>query len=239
MRRVLITGGSRGIGAAIARALAPDDFELVLGYRSGREQAEAVADEIRGSGGHASLLGFDVSDREATRRTLEEDVQANGAYWGLVVNAGVTDDGPLASMREEAWDRVLRTNLDGFYNVVQPLVMPLVRLRDGGRIVTMSSYAGVRGNRGQVNYAASKAGLIGATRSLALELAKRSITVNAVAPGFIETDMVSGLPEEVVQQAPLARMGRPEEVGALVRYLFSAEAGYMTGQVVSIDGGLS
>ena len=239
MRRVLITGGSRGIGAAIARALAPDDFELVLGYRSGREQAEAVADEIRGLGGHASLLGFDVSDREATRRTLEEDVQANGAYWGLVVNAGVTDDGPLASMREEAWDRVLRTNLDGFYNVVQPLVMPLVRLRDGGRIVTMSSYAGVRGNRGQVNYAASKAGLIGATRSLALELAKRSITVNAVAPGFIETDMVSGLPEEVVQQAPLARMGRPEEVGALVRYLFSAEAGYMTGQVVSIDGGLS
>jgi len=238
-RRVLVTGASRGIGRAIAVELAASGFRVGVNYRTNEEAARAVCDQIESAGGKADLLPFDVSERAATRASLEADIEKNGAYWGVVVNAGVTADGPLASMKPEDWDRVLTTNLDGFYNVVQPALMPLVRLRDGGRIVTISSYSGVHGNRGQANYSASKAGLIGATRSLALEVAKRGITVNSVAPGFIATDMVASLPvEEVVEQVPLRRMGQPEEVAALVGFLFSERAGYITGQVLSVDGGL-
>ena len=239
-RQVLVTGASRGIGRAVALELAGRGFRVQLNYRKGRDAAEAVQAEIRAAGGEADLLGFDVSDREAAQRALGAALEERGPFWGLVLNAGVTADGPFGGMSAEAWDTVLRTNLDGFYNVVQPLVMPMVRLRDGGRIVAMSSVAGVGGNRGQVNYSASKAGLSGATKALAKELAKRNVTVNCVAPGFIETDMIEGLPaEEIVRDVPLRRLGRPEEVAALVGFLFSEHAGYMTGQVLSIDGGLT
>lgn len=239
-RRTLITGASRGIGRAVAIELAGAGFEVVLNYRSDDAAAEAALDEIRRFDGRAELLRFDVADRGAARAALAAELEANGAFWGVVHSAGVTADAPLASMKDEQWDRVIEINLTGFFNVVQPLVMPMVRLRDGGRIVAISSAAGLLGNRGQTNYAASKAGLIGATRSLALELAKRRIAVNSVAPGYIATDMTAGLDEEVVAGlVPMKRLGRPEEVAGLVGWLFSERAEYVTGQVVSIDGGMA
>jgi len=240
MKRVLVTGASRGIGRAIALRLARDGFAVALNYVRGQAEAEAVQAEIRGFDGRAELLAFDVGDRAAARAALEGDLERNGAFWGLVLNAGVTADGPLASMPEQDWDRVVRTNLDGFFNVIQPLVMPMVRLRDGGRIVTLASIAGLTGNRGQTNYAATKAGLAAATKSLALEVGKRGITANSVAPGFIATDMVAGLPlEEIKESVPMQRLGTAEEVAALVGFLFSAGAGYITGQVLSVNGGMA
>ena len=239
MRRVLVTGGSRGIGRAAALALARDGFDVVVNFRANRTAAEATLAAITAAGGRGGLLPFDVTDRQACEATLMADVQAHGAYYGVVSNAGVTADAPFPALSGEAWDRVLRTNLDGFYNVVRPLVMPMVQARQGGRIVTLSSVAGLAGNRGQVNYAASKAGLVGATKSLARELAKRAITVNSVAPGLIDTDMLAGAPvEEIVKEIPMRRLGRPEEVGAVVAFLFSAGAAYITGEVISVNGGL-
>ena len=240
MGRVLITGASRGIGRAIALQLARAGFQVTLNYRQRREEAEKTQAMIRDLGHTATLLPFDVADREACAEALESDLSANGAYFGVVCNAGVHEDAPFPGMKGEDWDRVIRTNLDGFYNVVQPLVMPMVRARNGGRIVTIASASGTMGNRGQVNYSASKAGLIGATRSLAMELAKREITVNSVSPGLIETEMTEGLPvEEISRMIPMQRIGKPHEVAATVGFLFSAEASYITGQVISVNGGLA
>ena len=239
-RRVLVTGGSRGIGAAIAARLARDGFAVAINFREREAAARGVAEAIRASGGDADLLGFDVADRAACARELERDVEANGAYYGVVCNAGTHADAPFPGMSGDAWDRVLRTNLDGFYNVLHPLVMPMIRARHGGRIVTISSVSGVAGNRGQTNYAASKAGLIAATRSLALELAKRKITVNSVAPGLIETEMIAGAPlDELTRAIPMRRVGQAEEVAAAVAFLFSDEASYITGQVLGVNGGLA
>ena len=239
-RRVLVTGSSRGIGKAIALQLAKDGFAVTVHYRSGQDKAEAVVREIKDDGGEVDLIQFDISDRPQTRDALESIIEKQGAYYGVVSNAGITRDGAFPALTEEDWDQVIHTNLDGFFNVVQPLIMPMVRARQGGRIVGMASVSGVMGNRGQANYSASKAGLIGAVKSLALELAKRKITANCVAPGLIETDMVD---EEIVNEAmkfiPAQRMGKPEEIAGLVGYLFSDNAGYITRQAISVNGGMA
>jgi 3-oxoacyl-[acyl-carrier protein] reductase len=239
IRRVLVTGASRGIGRACALGLARAGFDVGVGYRADAGAAESVAKEIRALGREARLLGFDVADRAGAAAALEGDVAEAGAYWGVVLAAGVHSDAAFPALTGEAWDKVLRTNLDGFYNVLRPLVMPLVRMHDGGRIVSISSVAGLVGNRGQVNYSASKAGLHGATKALALELARRAITVNCVAPGLVETEMLAGAPvDELRKLVPLQRLGRPDEIASLVVYLFSEGAGYLTGQVISVNGGM-
>lgn len=236
---VLVTGSSRGIGKAIALQLARDGFDIVIHCRSRGDEAQQVQQEIAALGRQARVLMFDVADRQQARAALERDIQTHGAYWGVVCNAGITRDNAFPSLSEEDWDSVIHTNLDGFFNVVQPLVMPMIRLRNGGRILVLSSVSGIAGNRGQVNYSASKAGLIGATKALALELAKRQITVNCVAPGLIETDMIS---QEVVDHAmdmiPLRRLGKPDEIASTVGFLFSPGAAYITRQVISVNGGM-
>ncbi len=238
-RRVLVTGAGRGIGRAIAVALAQQGFEVGINYLSNKQAAEETLELIKTEGGLGYLIPFDISDRELAAKTIEADLE-KGVYWGVVCNAGITADAPFPSLTGEDWDRVLRTNLDGFYNLLHPVVMPMVRAKKGGRIVTLSSLSGIMGNRGQTNYSAAKAGIIGATKALSKEVAKRQITVNCVAPGLIETDMTSGLPkDEVIRSIPMRRYGTPEEVGALVAFLFTPGAGYITGQVISINGGLA
>ncbi len=239
-KSVLVTGSSRGIGKAIALRLARDGFDIVLHCRAQRAEADAVAQTITAMGRQARVLQFDIAEREPTAAILLADIEQHGCYYGLVCNAGVARDNAFPAMTGEEWDLVLTTNLDGFFNVVNPLVMPMVRRRKPGRIVTMASVSGLIGNRGQVNYSAAKAGIIGATKALALELAKRDITVNCVAPGLIETDMISDVPmEEALKMIPARRVGKPEEVAAAVSFLMGEDAAYVTRQVISVNGGLA
>jgi 3-oxoacyl-[acyl-carrier protein] reductase len=236
----LVTGSSRGIGRAIALRLAHDGYDVVVHCRGRRAEADAVRQEIEALGRAARLLQFDVRDRAACAELLEADIEQHGCYYGVVCNAGLARDTAFPAMSGDEWDSVIETNLDGFFNVLRPLTMPLVRRRKPGRIVTLSSVSGVLGNRGQVNYSAAKAGIIGATRALALELAKREITVNCVAPGLIDTEMLAGAPvEEIVRHIPLRRIGSPDDVAAAVSYLFSPGAAYVTRQVIGVDGGLT
>jgi 3-oxoacyl-[acyl-carrier protein] reductase len=237
--RVLVTGSSRGIGRAIAERLAKDGFEVLLHGRTPSEAARSASESVAALGGGGRCLFFDVADRAAAIPALEAEVEAHGAFWGVVCNAGIVRDAPLAGMSGEDWDAVLRTDLDGFYNVLRPLVMPMVQLRRGGRIVSVASVSGLLGNRGQTNYAAAKGGLIAASKSLALEMAKRAITVNCVAPGLIEGDLAQGAPPEALAMVPLRRLGKASEVAGLVAWLFSEEGAYVTRQAFAVDGGLS
>jgi 3-oxoacyl-[acyl-carrier protein] reductase len=238
-RCILVTGSSRGIGRAIALRLARDGFDIVVHCREQRAQAEDVAQIVRDMGRAARVLAFDVADRAAASQALLADIEAHGAYHGVVCNAGIARDNAFPAMSGQEWDEVIHTNLDAFYNVLNPVVMPMVRRRVPGRIVTLASVSGLMGNRGQTNYSAAKAGIIGATKALAVELAKRDITVNCVAPGLIDTDMVEPhVLEEALKMIPIRRMGRPEEVAAAVSFLVSDDAAYVTRQVISVNGGM-
>jgi 3-oxoacyl-[acyl-carrier protein] reductase len=238
-KTVLVTGSSRGIGKAVALRLARDGYDVVLHCRSGRAEADAVAQQITELGRQVRVLQFDISDRDASAAALGADIEQHGCYYGVVCNAGIARDNAFPAMSGEDWDLVLSTNLDGFYNVLNPLVMPMVQRRKPGRIVTLASVSGLVGNRGQVNYSAAKAGIIGATKALALELAKRAITVNCVAPGLIDTEMVKDVPmEEALKLIPARRVGTPDEVAAAVSFLIGEDASYITRQVISVNGGM-
>ncbi len=237
---VLVTGASRGIGRAIAFALGEAGFDVVVHCVRDRDAADEVVDSLRTFGVEARRLTFDIADRAATRAALEADLEDHPAYFGVVCNAGITRDAAFPMLSEDDWDSVINTNLDGFYNVLNPIIMPMIRRKRPGRIITISSVAGLVGNRGQVNYSAAKAGIIGATKALALELAKRQITVNCIAPGLIDTDMTQDVPGELIKNMiPMRRMGQPNDVGALVAFLCSPAAEYITRQVIAVDGGLT
>ena len=238
-KRILITGASRGIGNAIARTLIEEGYSVAACYHSANAFIEPLQNLAEAKGVSLQLLQFDVSNRDAARAALEEDIMQHGAYYGVVCNAGITKDGPFPGMSADDWDSVLRTNLDSFYNIIHPVIMPMIQARKPGRIVVITSVSGINGNRGQTNYSASKAGLIGAAKSLAIELGKRNITVNCIAPGLIETDMVNQeIIEYVKPMIALKRIGKPEEVAAAVSFFLSEQASYITKQVLCVDGGM-
>lgn len=238
-KEVLITGSSRGIGKACAIYLAKNEFDIVLHCNKNISKAEEVLTEIKEIGVNGRILQFDIKDRQACREVITNDITTHGCYYGTVLNAGIAKDNVFPIMEDEEWDDVINTNLGGFYNILKPIVMAMIEDRIKGRIIAMSSISGLRGNRGQVNYSASKAGIIGAVKALSLELAKRKITVNAIAPGIIDTDMIQDIPQDEVKKLiPMKRFGKPEEVASLVNYLMSEDAGYITGQVISVNGGL-
>lgn len=238
-KNVLITGSSRGIGKETALYLAKNGFDIVLHCNSNIDMAKVVQEEIKTIGADARILQFDLKNRKQCFDVLSGDIEKNGVYFGVVLNAGIAKDNVFPIMEESEWDDVLDTNLGGFYNVLKPVIMPMIEKRVKGRIVTMSSVSGLAGNRGQVNYSASKAGIIGATKALSLELAKRGITVNCIAPGVIDTEMIKDIPvDEVKKMIPMRRLGQAREVASLVNYLMSEDASYITGQVISVNGGL-
>ncbi len=241
MRRVLVTGAGTGLGKAIAIELCKNDFEVVLHYRSSKSGIEDALSRINELGKKATSLCFDITNREQCKQILEQDIEQNGSYYGIVCNAGITKDAAFPMMTDDDWDSVVRTNIDGFYNVVKPCIMPMIAAHEGGRIIAISSVSGIMGNRGQVNYSASKAALIGAVKALALEVAKRNITVNAVAPGLIDTQMTKldeTVKKEILKMIPLKRMGKPQDVADTVAFLMSDKANYITRQVISVNGGL-
>lgn len=240
-RSVLVTGASKGIGRAMAQQLAADGFTIGVHYHRDENGAQETLQSIEQAGGTGRLLSFDVGNREQCRSVLENDIEQHGPWYGVVSNAGITRDAAFPALSDDDWDAVIHTNLDSFYNVIQPCIMPMISLRQGGRIITLSSVSGVMGNRGQVNYSAAKAGIIGATKALAIELAKRKITVNCIAPGLIDTGMIE-MEEAALKEAmaiiPMKRIGQAQEVAGLASYLMSDIAGYVTRQVISINGGM-
>ena len=238
-KTVLITGSSRGIGKETALYLAQNGYNIVLHYKNNLDSALSVKKEIEALGQTARILNFDIKKRYDTKTKIENDIKEHGIYYGVVLNAGIAKDNVFPVMEDSEWDEVINTNLGGFYNVLKPIIMPMIEKRIKGRIITLSSISGLKGNRGQVNYSASKAGIIGATKALSLELAKRGITVNCVAPGIIETDMIKDIPpDEIKKLIPMKRTGTPREVASLINYLLSEDASYITGQVISVNGGM-
>lgn len=239
LKTIIVTGASKGIGRAIARRLAAQGFSIVVHRYQDAQGASETLDAIVADGGSGRTIAFDVRDPVGSRAAIEADIAQHGAYYGAVINAGIARDAVFPALSQQDWDDVIRTDLDGFYNVLHPAIMPMIAARRGGRIVTIASASGIAGNRGQVNYSAAKAGLIGATKALAVELARRGITVNCVAPGLIETQMIADAPiPEIIGMIPMRRLGQPAEVAAAVAFLCSDDAGYVTRQVISVNGGL-
>lgn len=243
-KKVLITGASGGIGRAIAVDAAKAGYYVICHYCGSQAKAEETLNQIKAAGGQGELIQFDVSNRDDCKAKLDELTAKHGVLWGVVNNAGITRDNTFAALSGEDWDKVIHTNLDSFYNVLNPLIMPMASRKNkrGGRIITISSVSGVNGNRGQTNYSAAKAGIIGATKALAVELAGRGITVNAIAPGVIETEMTKAIDPAVydiiMSTIPMKRAGQPEEIASAVTYLLSEGAAYITRQVIEIDGGM-
>ena len=236
---ILVTGASSGIGRAIAVRLAREGYDIAVHYSSNKAGAELTLQSLKEISAKARLICFNMSDAMETRTAIESDIQAHGAYYGVVCNAGITRDGVFPGLTMEDWHQVIDVNLNGFYNVLHPTVLPMVRRRKPGRIVTISSVSGLMGNRGQVNYSAAKAGIIGASKALALDLAKKKITVNCIAPGLVESEMTESLPlEKIIEAIPVGRIGKPEEIAAAVAFLCSQDAAYITRQVISVNGGM-